>query len=125
MRPPIAPAMIVAGRMTHTGPGSDRATHVAAIAPTTIWPSTPMFHRPAANVTTSPADARRSGDHASSVADTFEAEPNEPLTRSHRASNGGAPARSSSTMPKARAAARETSVGVAALKVLTLAPSRR
>ena len=37
------------------------------MAPATIWPSTPMFQRPAANVTTSPAAAIATGAHAINV----------------------------------------------------------
>ena len=33
---------------------SRRSTQVVSTAPRTIWPSTPMFHRPAANVTSTP-----------------------------------------------------------------------
>ena len=46
-----------------------RATSVAAMAPITICPSMPMFHRPAAKVTTSPAEASTSGTQAMSVED--------------------------------------------------------
>ena len=67
-----------------------RATHVVPIAPATIWPSTPMFHSPAWNVTISPAAASTSGIHVINVSDDFAAEPNEPSHSRRSASHGGA-----------------------------------
>ena len=75
---------------TADGPPSERATHVAPIAPATIWPSTPMFHSPAWNVTISPAAASTSGIHVINVSDSLASVPNEPSHSRRSASSGGA-----------------------------------
>ena len=78
---------------TADGPPSERAIHVAPIAPATIWPSAPMFHRPAWNVTISPAAARTSGIHVINVSDNLANVPNEPSHSRRSASSGGASTR--------------------------------
>ena len=63
---------------------------MAPIAPATIWPSTPMFHSPAWNVTISPAAASTSGIHVINVSENFASVPNEPSHSRRSASSGGA-----------------------------------
>ncbi len=56
-----------------------RITKVVSTAPNTIWPSTPMFQRPAANVTRTPEAASSSGTQATSVFEKPVTEPMAPL----------------------------------------------
>ena len=69
---------------------SRRSSHVAKIAPKVIWPSMPMFHSPAVNVTRSPAVERSSGTHETSTFATTSQDPAAPSTMLRYAASGGA-----------------------------------
>ncbi len=79
------------------------AAKEAAMAPATIWPSTPMFHSPAAKVTTSPAAAIATGAQAINVSESLVLPEKAPSPMSLRASNGGALASNRSPIVAANA----------------------
>ena len=128
--PPAIPATRQAGISAIDGPGISRATNVAAMAPTTIWPSTPMFHRPAANVTTSPAAASTSGTHAMRVFPMLYLSPTAPSHMSFAARNGGWSIATNSSRTRATAATtghapEATRRATSARHTFIAAPSRR
>src|SRR4030042_5621320 len=78
--PPAIAARI--SRVISSGAGASRrkATQLAAIAPMMICPSTPIFHRPAVNVTSNPEELNNSGIKNARTCNTFDLSPNEPST---------------------------------------------
>ncbi len=114
-----------AGTTTHPGPGSDLATQVAAIAPATICPSIPMFHKPAVKVTTKPVAASTSGTQAISVSETFAAEPKAPSQTSPTPRVGGTPAIASRTAPTRKRGDDRKGEPDDSLHELTPAPAHR
>lgn len=79
--PPMRPASIPRTMMSAGGRPvvcSRRRTQVVSTAPRTIWPSTPMFHSPAAKVTSTPAEQRSRGTHATRTSEKLVSEPTAP-----------------------------------------------
>ncbi len=67
------------------------ATQLAAIAPITICPSTPIFHKPAVNVTNNPVEVSKRGTQKASTLSVLDWSPKAPLSIAWSNSIGLAP----------------------------------
>ena len=85
--------------------GADRASQLAAMAPTASWPSAPMFHRPIEKASATARPVRTSGAAMIKVCSTAKAEPNAPTAISRYARAASRPVASRKTAPIAKAAA--------------------
>ena len=79
--PPAMPANTVRGIISQLGAVTLCTSQVVASAPATIWPSTPMFHRPAAKVTNMPAAQSSSGTMATLISASLRGLSNAPASR--------------------------------------------
>ena len=74
-------------------PKKDLATTVAPIAPRTIWPSIPIFHKPVEKVIIRASEAKEIGRKIKNVLTIFSGLPKDPLKMFLNTSKGEAPSK--------------------------------